>query len=383
MTRAGGDGSGARGGVARCERLVVKIGSAVVTDGTSLDAAHVGRIAGEVAVLIKAGRQVVIVSSGAVASGCEGMGLKTMPRKIAERQAAAAVGQSLLMRAWSSALARRKLVGAQVLLTDDDMHDRARFLNARRTLETLLARGIVPIVNENDSVAFDEIKLGDNDRLSALVCGLVGAGGLVMLSSAPGLMDKRRIVPCVTDIEAARALVRPGTSGVGTGGMGTKLEAAQIAGEHGTTTVLVSGHEQDALTRAARGEVIGTVFDLAGRAGRNQRAARKSWIRHAARGRGRVVVDDGAARALTARGASLLPKGVVGVEGSFAMGAVIDVVDPHGTRIGRGIAGYASDEIDKIRGCKTTEIRRVLGYAYCDEVIHRNDLVVTKKESGS
>lgn len=357
-------------------RVVVKVGSAVVAPGGVVDPAAMGAIADELAGLAKAGVGVALVSSGAVASGFRALGLGAMPKNIREKQAAAAIGQPALMRMYVERLATHGVTGAQVLLTADDFGHRERFLNARHTLETLMGAGVVPIVNENDSVVFDEIKLGDNDRLSALVASAVDADVLVLLSVAPGLMDMAsgEVIPRVASVAEARRFVDASqSSGVGTGGMGTKLDAAQIAGEHGIPVVLTRGPTQatpDPVGRALRGEVVGTVFEPGAGGG----AARKSWIAHAAGVKGTLVVDAGAVRALRERGASLLPGGIVRVEGRFEAGAAVEIVAEDGTRIARGLVSYSASEIGRIRGAKSERIAEVLGYAYADEVVHRDDM---------
>lgn len=361
------------------KRVVVKVGSAVVAPGGRVDGVALDRICDELAGLVGDGMRVVLVSSGAVASGFRALGLAGMPSVIRQKQAAAAIGQPALMRGYSERLGRRGVAAAQVLLTRDDFGHRERFLNARHTLETLLDAGVVPIVNENDSVVFDEIKLGDNDRLSALVAAAIDADLLVLLSSVRGLMDTARgeVIARVDDVSAARRFVDEAmSSGVGTGGMATKLDAAGIAVEHGIRAVLAGGPSDavaDPVGRIVRGKALGTEF-VAGGGGL---AARKSWIAHAAAVGGSVVVDDGAARALVERGASLLPKGIVSVRGRFDVGAAVDVVDASGAKIARGLVSYSSDDIERILGIKSDAIAEILEYAYSDEVIHRDDLRLT------
>jgi glutamate 5-kinase len=367
---------------------VVKIGSAVLAPEGTLDPASVERLAADIARVVGVARargtsrRVVVVSSGAVASGFGALGLAKPPKEIMLKQAAAAVGQSRLMRAWSDAFARHQLTVAQVLLTADDLDHRARHLNARNTLLALLERGIIPIINENDSVAFDEIKLGDNDRLSALVAGLVGAKQLIILSTAHGLYEhgnSRKIVPIVTDLAEARAHVTGGTSSVGTGGMHTKLDAVATAAAAGVATVIAGGVLPDVVSRvlamAKGGEAIGTSFPVAAK----RVGARKRWIGFASKVRGAIIVDEGAKAALLQRGASLLPSGIIGVEGEFGAGAVVELrtsARGGGRAFARGRASYAAADVRAIAGKPARQIGSILGYVYRDEVIHRDDLVL-------
>lgn len=365
---------GSAGGVGR---LVVKVGSAVVAPSGRVDRNAMERVVDEVAPLVRSGVRVVLVSSGAVASGFRALGLGGMPKMIRQKQAAAAIGQPALMRSYAELLGEHGASAAQVLLTADDFGHRERFLNARHTIETLLDARVLPIINENDSVVFDEIKLGDNDRLSALVASAVDADLLVLLSVAPGLIDPETggVVPVVTDIGDARRMVDARMkSGVGTGGMGTKLDAAAIANEHGIPAVLTRGPTDavpDPIGRVLRGEYTGTRFEPARAAGV---PARKWWIAHATASRGVIVIDDGAARALVERGASLLPGGIVRVEGRFDAGCAVDIRDRDGRHIARGLASYGSGEIERIRGARSDAITGILGYSYADEVVHRDDL---------
>jgi len=357
-------------------RLVVKLGSALLAPAGRLDPAAVARLAADIADVART-REVCIVSSGAVASGFRLLGLDRPPKTIVGKQAAAAVGQSLLMRAWAEAFAPLNRNVAQVLLTADDLDHRTRLLNARRTLAELLAHSILPIINENDSVAFDEIKLGDNDRLSALVAAAIGADLLVILSSVRGLFeagDPARVIPLVRDPAAAALHVRPGTSDVGTGGMTTKLQAAAIAGDAGIPTVIAGGNDDRVLARLLAGESTGTYIQPAPR----RRAARKGWIGHSTRVRGSLVVDAGARAAIESRGASLLPSGILAVEGDFISGAAVDIRTDDAPPFARGIAAYAADELRRLRGKRSDQIEPTLGYAYSDEAIHRDDLVILR-----
>ncbi len=368
--------------------VVVKIGSAVLAPEGALDPASIDRLAADIARAARSHR-LVIVSSGAVASGFGAMGLPKPPKEIMLKQAAAAVGQSRLMRAWSDAFARHGITVAQVLLTADDLDHRARHLNARNTLLALLERAIIPIINENDSVAFDEIKLGDNDRLSSLVAGLVGARQLLILSTAHGLYEhgnSKKIVPIVTDLAAARAHVSGTTSSVGTGGMHTKLEAVATAAAAGVATVIAGGIVPDVVSRVLDGERVGTSFPIATK----RVGARKRWIGYASKVKGAIVVDEGARVALTQRGASLLPSGVTGVEGEFDAGAVVELLSTAADAkagakpraFARGRVSYAAGEVRTIAGKPAKQIAALLGYVYRDEVVHRDDLVLLDASDG-
>lgn len=368
--------------IPRIRRIVVKVGSAVVAPGGSVDPVAIARLAEELASLVKSGTEVALVSSGAVASGFRALGLTGMPKVIRQKQAAAAIGQPALMRLYAEAFARHDVVPAQVLLTTDDFRRRERFINAKHTLETLLASGVLAIINENDSVVYDEIKLGDNDRLSALVASAIDADLLVLLSVAPGLVDLATgaVIPVVERIEDARRYVDASqSSGVGTGGMATKLDAAAIATESGIPTHLLRGPTDefpDPIARVIAGESIGTRF---GASDAVSRRSRKSWIAHAAGAQGTIVVDDGAARAMRERGASLLPSGITGVTGRFEPGAAVEICDASGHRLARGLTSYGSAEIMRIKGQKSDAISELLGYSYAEEVVHRDDLIVLEE----
>jgi glutamate 5-kinase len=358
------------------KRIVVKVGSAVIAPGGVVDEIALDRICDEIAGLVERDLSVILVSSGAVASGFRALGLNGIPSTIRQKQASAAIGQPALMRGYSERFEARGIATAQVLLTQDDFGNRERFLNIRHTVKTLLAAQVVPIVNENDSVVFDEIKLGDNDKLSALLAATIGADLLLLLSSVPGLLDTEHgeVISQVDDINYARGFVNENlSSGVGTGGMASKLDAASIAAEHGIPAVLTAGpieSLQDPIGQVVQGENLGTMFVAKSRS----IGARKSWIAHAASVVGSIVVDQGAARAIVDRGASLLPKGVVRVEGRFDAGAAIDIVDTEGKQLARGLASYSSGEIARLVGRRSSEIESVLGFTYAEEIIHRDDM---------
>jgi len=360
----------------RSARLVVlKVGSGVLAPEGRVRRSSVEALVDAVAGLRAQGRRVALVSSGAIAAGFREVGYPTVPATVVEKQAAAAVGQMRLMSLYADAFAAHDPRVAQVLLTAGDLEDRTRALTARRMLFELLGRGCVPIVNENDSVAFEEICFGDNDRLSALVSGLLGAEALALLSVADALRTdggRGEIIPCASDPGDAASHAADAASPVGVGGMRAKLEGARIATRAGAAVAIAGGARENIVRRLFAGERVGTVFPPARR-----RGAKWGWIAHAARPRGRVLVDDGAVEAVTTRGASLLPAGVVGVEGAFERGEVIEVVEASTGRVAaRGIVEYAASETRLIAGRRAAEIEGALGYRYADELVHRDDLTV-------
>ncbi len=371
----------ARRELGRVRRLVVKVGSGLITTPrVGIDDKRIDALAAELA-LARRDREVVLVTSVAIVAGMARLALAERPRTIPEKQAAAAVGQSALMWHYDAAFKRHDIAVGQVLLTAQDISDRARYLNARNTLRMLLELSVLPIINENDTVAVEEIKVGDNDNLSALVASLIDADLLVLLTDVDGLYtadpavaaDARKIdtVDAVTDDIVNLVWDREGR--VSVGGMATKLEAAQKAAASGIPMVIASGREEGALTRLLAGEPVGTYF--APKADRL--TARKRWIAFAVPPQGRLTVDAGALRALRDEGRSLLPSGVVEVGGDFAAGEVVTVVaQADGREIGRGLVNFDAADLRKIRGAKTRQIEERLGYRGVDEVIHRDNLVI-------
>ena len=368
----------ARARVAGRGRMVVKVGSSSLTTdgGRRLDPSRIEALVGVLAERRLGGEPVVLVSSGAIAAGIGPLGLTRRPRDLATQQAAASVGQGALMAAYTAAFAAYGLTVGQVLLTADDVTRRGHYTNARRTLDRLLELGIVPIVNENDTVATHEIRFGDNDRLAALVAHLVRAEALVLLTDVDSLYDGPPSELGAQRIPAIRSLsdldqVRIGGSGsmVGTGGMATKIEAAAIANSAGVLAVLCAA---PAVGPALAGEDVGTIFlpDSVGK------ASRKLWIAHATAARGTLVVDAGAVAALVERRKSLLPAGITGLVGSFTEGDPVDIAGPDGTIIARGLVSYDSGEIPKLLGRSTKELAREFGPEYEREVVHRDNLVV-------
>lgn len=384
MPVADSEGKGPRWNVlAQVRRLVVKVGTGVLSapDGR-LDARRVGRVAGVVAEIIGArGVQVVLVSSGAIGAGMGILGHRRRPRELAELQAAASAGQSHLMAVYGNAFRRRGLRVAQVLLTHDDLRSRQRHLNARNTILRLLDYGVVPIANENDAVAVAEIQFGDNDRLAALVCHLVQADALIILSVvegllAPGPEGGLELVSEVTRIDDA---VRQWAGGPGSdrsvGGMISKVEAADMVTRAGDPVVIASGLEPHVVRRILDGERIGTLF-LPNLPPRGRMPGRDRWIAYFHRTRGRIEVDTGARRAIQEGGGSLLPSGVVRVEGRFGVGDVVEIAEDGGAVFARGLANCDADTLAAIRGRRTAEVRAILGRGYHDEVVHRDNLVL-------
>ena len=373
--------SPARRGLGRVNRLVVKVGSGLISaPAQGLLPERIGALADELAALAKDGREVVVVSSGAIAAGMARLGLAQRPRSIPEKQAAAAVGQSALMWHYEQAFARHEIRVAQVLLTQEDISARTRYLNARNTLLVLLRFRVVPIVNENDTVAVEEIKVGDNDNLAALVAHLIDADLLVILTDLDGLYtgDPRvdpgaRWLPTVEAVtEEIERLAWDADGQVSVGGMSTKLEAARKVTSSGIPMVIASGREPGTLPRVLRGEPVGTYFVPRG----DRLQGRKRWIAFAVPPQGRLSVDAGARSALIERGKSLLPSGVVEVEGEFHAGEVVSLSAPDGKEFARGLTNYDAAELRKIRGAKTGAIEELLGYKSFDEVIHRDNLVL-------
>ncbi len=362
-------------------RVVIKVGSSLVTDeGRGLDRGAIARWAEQIAALRATGKQVLLVSSGAIAEGMQRLGWARRPREVHELQAAAAVGQMGLAQAYESCFAVLGIRTAQILLTHADLADRARYLNGRSTLFTLLALGVVPVINENDTVVTDEIKFGDNDTLAALTANLVEADALVILTDQAGLFsaDPRRD-PGATLLDEVRAgdphleeIAGGAGSHLGRGGMITKVLAAKRAARSGAHTVIASGREADVLVRLASGERLGTQL-LASTA---VLTARKQWLADHLQVKGRVRIDDGAVRALVRERKSLLPIGVVEVAGDFARGDVITCIDREGREVARGLVNYASEQARRIAGRASAEIESVLGFVEERELIHRDNLVV-------
>ena len=376
MAESAGSG-GTRERIADAERIVVKVGSSSLTGGDGdLDDLAIGRLVDALARRWRDGAQVVLVSSGAIAAGLNPLALPKRPRDLATQQAAAAVGQGALMAAYTTSFGRHGARVGQVLLTEMDVTRRSHYVNARRTLVRLLHLGVVPVVNENDSVATQEIRFGDNDRLAALVAHLVKADALVLLSDVDALYDgppsrpgARRIPVVRGEADLADVVIRGSGSKVGTGGMTTKIEAARIATGAGIPALVTSAV---LAAEALGGEDVGTVFE----APEVRPRGRLLWLRHASTARGRLELDAGAVDAVVSHRRSLLPAGIVGVSGSFDEGDAVDLVAPDGRVVGRGLVNYASSELPAMLGRSTHDLGDELGEQYRREVIHRDDLAL-------
>ena len=374
---------GAVGPLKTARRIVVKVGSSLVTnEGRGLDEVAIGQWSEQLAALVKDGRELIMVSSGAVAEGMKRLGWSVRPKEINELQAAAAVGQMGLVQMYETKLREHGVGSAQVLLTHADLADRERYLNARSTLLTLLQLSVVPVINENDTVVNDEIKFGDNDTLGALVANLVEADVLVILTDQKGLYtaDPRRD-PSAQFVHEARAgdprleaMAGGAGSGIGKGGMITKILAAKRAAGSGASTVIAWGREPQVLMRLCEGEAIGTC--LVANTPKNQ--ARKRWMSDHLQLRGAVSVDDGALVKIVGEGKSLLPIGMTGVEGDFSRGDVIAVRDGRGLEVARGLANYASSEARLLCRKSSTDFERLLGYSAEPEMIHRDNMVLAR-----
>jgi glutamate 5-kinase len=367
--------------LAQAKRLVVKVGSSLVTNqGHGLDHSALARWAEQIAELKRRNRHVLLVSSGAIAEGMQRLGWARRPRQLHELQAAAAIGQMGLVQAYESCFRTHDLHAAQILLTHDDLSDRRRYLNARSTLRTLLELNTIPVINENDTVAIDEIKFGDNDTLAALVTNLVEADVLVILTDQPGLFtrDPRRY-PDATLVTEAKAgdpelerMAGGAGSHIGSGGMQTKIRAAKRAARSGAHTVIASGHEPDVLLRLTDGEMIGTQLI----AETMTLAARKQWLADHLQVRGQLKLDAGAVKALAQDGKSLLPIGVYELSGDFERGEVVSCLDPDGREVARGLVNYNAGETRRILRAPSHEIEARLGYIDEPELIHRDNLVL-------
>lgn len=365
----------------RCRRLIIKVGSAVLTGPRGLNLVMIHRLSDQISELKEEGLEIVIVTSGAVASGVRKVGLTERPRTIPQKQAAAAVGQGFLMEAWEGAFNKYELLVAQILLTTEDLAHRHRYLNARNTLETLLDWGILPIINENDTVVVEEIKFGDNDRLSAMIAGLIGADLVINLTDTEGLYEcdprvdaSASLIPIVHGVDAkllACAGSAPGS--VGTGGMLTKINAAKKCLASGIPMIIAPGKERDVILRLFNGEMLGTLFVPQKRIYQGK----KLWLANLPKPAGDIILDKGAVRALKEHGKSLLPIGIAKVRGSFGVGAPVRCLDEAEDIVGIGLSNYKSTEIELIKGHHTEDIENIIGYKHSDEVIHRNNFVLT------
>jgi len=386
VDRAGSGRKGSGRDFGELRRVVVKVGSGIIAPAGRLDPLVIERIAKDVTALRDKGLEVVMVVSGAVAAGYLGMGKDRPPVSVVERQAAAAVGQYQLMTMFASVFEKRDTVVAQLLMMQDDIEDRRRFLSARHTMQELLSRGVLPIINENDPLADDEAKIGDNDHLAALVTSLITADLLVILSTVAGVLrlgdevvaedgEAEDGASVISTIEVGSEIDRHITDDqteTGVGGMRAKVRAARLASDWGVPTVIASGIEPGLLSRVVGGEEIGSLFVPA----KKRLTERKRWIAIRTRSRGSIAVDDGAKRALVERGASLLPAGIVEVEGGFGIGERVDLLDGSGQAFAVGLVSYPALEIRRMKGRQSDEFLEVLGYKYVEEIVHREDLVL-------
>jgi glutamate 5-kinase len=365
----------------RARRIVVKLGSSILTTAQGVDHEQVGRLSAELARLHREGHQLIVVTSGARAAGLARLGLARMPTSIPEQQAAAAIGQIQLMSLYEGYFSDFGKHVGQVLLTAADMEDRTRYLNARHTFEHLLQHGVIPVVNENDSVAIDELKFGDNDRLSALVAGVVDADLLIILTDVAGVYSAppgetgAQLIDVVADIDREPEPATGSPGPLGSGGMSSKLAAARAAARLGIPTIIGHGRQPDELLRIMNPELAAGTLVLASD---TPISNRKYWVAYGVPVRGKLTLDDGAVSALCERGSSLLPSGIVAVDGRFDVGDCVSCTTPDGSEIARGLVAYSSDDCRRIRGRGSRQIEAVLGYHLGDEIIHRDDLVLLR-----
>lgn len=363
------------------KRVVIKIGSGVISTDDGLDLPMLTAIAADLCALRQQGLEVIVVSSGAVAAGKGQLGIIGRPQTIPQKQAAAAIGQTRIIRAYKETFLEHGRNVAQVLLTRDDLSNRRRYLNARNTLTTLLDYGVTPIVNENDTVVVEEIRFGDNDNLSALVTSLIEGDLLIILSDVDGFYDSdpaenpdAKLIPLVERITPTlEAKAGDAHGSLGTGGMSTKVQAAKRVGLAGVGTLITNGREPGILRRVFTGEELGSFFLPA----RSKLAAKKRWIAFTKKPRGKLLVDDGAYRAVVSQGKSLLPSGICAVEGSFERGDAVRLCGRDGNEFAIGMISYSQKELQQIAGKQCAEIEKILGYKYRDEIVYRDDLVLT------
>ncbi len=366
----------------KVKRMVIKVGSSILASpDRGLNHEVFSRLTKEISELKRQGYEIVMVSSGAIAAGMEKLGYKVRPQSITQKQATAAVGQSRLMNIYETYFSKHQQMVAQILLTHDDLSHRKRFINARNTLLTLLELGIIPIINENDTVVVDEIKFGDNDNLSALITNLIEADLLIILTNIDGIYDsdprhhpEAKPIPLIEDVDSSRIkeISPKASTPMSVGGMMSKIEAAQKASRFGVPTLVACGTNPGVLHQILKGKEVGTLILPKG----SPLSSRKYWIAFTLKPKGEVIVDDGAKKAIVQMGKSLLPSGIVRVSGSFDRGDSVSCLGLRGKEFARGLVNYSHSELEKIKGLQTKQIEKVLGYKYSDEVIHRDDLVV-------
>ncbi|MFA5321237.1 MAG: glutamate 5-kinase [Smithella sp.] len=367
---------------AHAKKILIKVGSAVLTGNDGLDIKIINTLVRDMSNLVNNGYSVVLVTSGAIASGKHRLKITEKLKSMPEKQAAAAIGQGRLMRLYSKSFEKNGHYVAQILLTLSDVTDRQRFLNIRNTLSTLMEWGAIPIINENDTVAVDEIKFGENDNLAAMIANIIEADLFINLTSIDGLYDcnptvskKAKLIRIVSEFsEEIEAAATEETSSVGTGGMKSKIQAAKKVTAIGIPCIIAPGKRKNVLTDIVAGKEIGTLFlPMA-----DHLNSKKYWIAFTLRPRGKLVVDDGAKKALLEQGKSLLPSGIIDVEGNFDQGDPVNCVDRNGTILAKGLVNFNSVEISKIKGLKSSQISQILGHKDYDEVIHRDNLAITK-----
>ena len=357
------------------KRIVIKVGTKVITSvGRALDKDRVRDIASQIAEAADAGTEVILVTSGAIGAGMSLVGAKRRPSNLNDLQAMASIGQSHLMQVYGECFRAKGYLAGQMLLTQEDLNDRKRYLNIKHTIETLLSHKAIPIINENDTVATDEIKCGDNDRLSGLVSDLCGADKLIMLTDVDGLLDKDgSVIPLVRDItQKIYSLGGSSDCDLGTGGMATKLESAGRAMCSGIECVIANGKSKNVILRILRQDAVGTVF----KSSMAKFIAKKRWIAYSSKPKGSIRVDDGAKEALVRKNRSLLASGIIGLSGTFRPRDTVRIMDRSGNEFGRGLCNYSSEDLSKIKGLGSGKFKAVLGYEARDEIIHKDELVI-------
>jgi len=370
--------------MANVRRVLIKVGTGVLTGKDGLDLAIIDQLVDDIADLKKKGGHIVMVTSGAIASGKHRMGLTGKLKSMPEKQAAAAIGQGRLMRVYSNAFGRHGLYVAQILLTMNDLTDRKRYINVRNTLSQLMEWGVIPIINENDTVAVDEIKFGDNDHLAAMMANIFEADLLINLTNTEGLYDRNpkdqkraKLIRLVTEItEEIETVATAEADPVGMGGMKSKVLAAKKVTACGIPYIIARGKKKGILNEIFSGKETGTLFMPAA----DRLSSREYWIAYTLRSRGKLTLDDGATNAIVHRGKSLLPSGIVKVEGDFSVGDPVLCLNLNGKIIAKGLVNYSAEEIKKIQGLKTSRIEQVLGYKHYDEVMHRDNMAVTREK---
>ena len=360
--------------LSQVRQVVVKVGTNAICDRSGrLDIKTIRNLGRQIAKLMKADRQVTLVASGSIGAGMAELNLPERPRTMPELQAVAAVGQGQLMRAFHDVFARHQIHAAQVLVTRDDFEDRTRYLNIRNTLRVLRELGALAILNENDAVAVDEIRYGDNDIIAAHVTNMLSAEALIFLTNVDGVMDGRVLMDVIREVDdETLSLVEAHHSHLGSGGMASKITAATMVTRAGDIVIVANARTPNVLTRVLSGKRLGTLFVPSSR----KMSSRRRWIGLASRPAGKLTVDKGAVQALAEEGKSLLPSGIVSVAGTFKKGATVSVIDAKGNEVARGLTNYDSEQLERIKGFRTSQIARILGDKPYDEVIHRNNMTV-------